>query len=129
MSLECCRNSMLFKASDACFCWSDDHLGVLFWVSVLLALFPLDLLLLAIFISDFWDKILLRWFIWLVMILAARVVSDTRVILPCSNSNFNTSLDVWCNFFMIKMLQLLRYNFMLQLFYDKNIMFGRKDKK
>ena len=50
-----------------------------------LALFSFDLLLLTIFISKFWDEILLCWFIWFVMILVARDVSVTCLILPCSN--------------------------------------------
>ena len=74
-SLECCCNSMLFEATDTFVCWSDDNVGGLFWVLILLALFPFDLLLLAIFTLDFLDKILIHWFVWLVMILAARVVS------------------------------------------------------
>ena len=35
-------------------------------------------------------------------------------------------LEPWCNFFMIKMSQLFVTTFMLQLFYDKIIMFERK---
>ena len=84
-SLEC-----YWDSDDACVCWSDDDFGALFWVLMSLALFPFDLLLLAIFISDFSDKILFCWFIWLVMILVARVVSNTRLISPCSNSNSNS---------------------------------------
>ena len=83
LSLECCWDS-----NGACVYWSsDENVGALFWVLMLLALFPFNLLFLAIFISDFWDKILLCWFIWLVMVLAARVVSDIRLILPCSIHN------------------------------------------
>ena len=58
-----------------------------------LALFSFDLLLLAIFISKFWDKILLCLFIWFIMILAARVVSVTRLILPCSNVRIEDDTD------------------------------------
>ena len=58
-----------------------------------LALFSFDLLLLVIFISKFWDKILLCWFIWFIMILAARVVSVTRLILPCSNVRIEDDTD------------------------------------
>ena len=48
---------MLLKAGGVGVCLSDDDVGALFWVQMLLALFIFDSLLLAIFISDFWDKI------------------------------------------------------------------------
>ena len=84
LSLECCWDTMLCKANDVCVCWSDDDVAALFWVLMLLALFPYDCF-------RFWDKILLYWFIWFVVILPARVVSDTCLILPCSNSNCDNS--------------------------------------
>ena len=50
-------------------CWSDDDVGALFWVSMLtiemLAIF-ISFSMLAIFISDFWDKRLLTLLVYFV---------------------------------------------------------------
>ena len=82
---------MLFKATDAC-------LLVRWWCRCIILSFniasfiSIDLLILAIFISDFWDKILLCGFIWLVMILAGRVFSDTCLIPACPKQILNDYL-------------------------------------